>query len=557
MTTKLIITHLSGAKQNQIDQLRLDGMTELTLGRDPTAQIVVDAKDDLAGRRHASIRINTDEAGRLSFTLADLGSQNGTYLNGQKVNGPTELVPGDTIELARGGPKFGFDVQPLPAYLAPRTRVMSALQPATRIIEATPASAPTAAAPAMAKQGVGLETVQGLLADNRKAQSRNWMYGAAAVLAIGAGVFLLLPRPVPPPVQVPPPSPPTFSAQDIVQKFGNATVVVYLGWSLYDDATGQKIYQKYLVDGDGKRHAAYVQLANGTVVRWLTTESDGSTNAPIGEQGRGSGFIVNPNGLIITNKHVAAGWNVSFDDIDPAGIVFRLDDQNMPVMGAHGIPAHRDIETSDVDDLSGWIPSSGGLLFQNDALAPVSNARAFRGADDRLDVQFPNASTLVQARLVSSSDVADAALIKIDTGVALPTVNIASDDNVHAGENVVVLGYPGSTPETIVQKVSDEAGQFHTIESETPNLTVTTGDVSAIGSPPASTSTQKTIGAMGTVYELSDNSTGHGNSGGPVFNAQGQVIGLFTYGVQTAGAAVTFAVPIHFARDLINPAGTN
>jgi S1-C subfamily serine protease len=62
---------------------------------------------------------------------------------------------------------------------------------------------------------------------------------------------------------------------------------------------------------------------------------------------------------------------------------------------------------------------------------------------------------------------------------------------------------------------------------------------------------------MGTVYELSDNSTGHGNSGGPVFNAQGQVIGLFTYGMQTAGATVTFAVPIHFARDLIDPSSTN
>jgi len=86
---------------------------------------------------------------------------------------------------------------------------------------------------------------------------------------------------------------------------------------------------------------------------------------------------------------------------------------------------------------------------------------------------------------------------------------------------------------------------------------VTTGDVSAVGKPPADSGTSASIGEMGTVYELSDNSTGHGNSGGPVFNAQGEVVGLFTYGYQMAGAAVTFAVPIHFARDLINPAGTN
>jgi S1-C subfamily serine protease len=558
MTTKLIITHLSGAKQNQIDQLRLDGVTEVTLGRDPAAQIAVDAKDDLAGRRHASIRVNTDEAGRLSFTLADLGSQNGTYLNGQKVNGPTELMPGDTIELARGGPKLGFDVQPLPAHLAPRTRVMAAMQPATRIIDATPTAAPTAAAPVMARQGVGLETVEGMLADQRKAQSRNWMYGAAAVLAvvaIGGGAWQLM-RPVPPPPP-PPPGPTTLSAQQIYDRFGSATVVVYLNWSLYDGESGQKIFQKYFQMNDGSRVAAYVKLPNGKTVRWLTTDSDGGTNLPVGEEGRGSGFVVNSNGLIITNKHVAAGWNVTFGEIDKGGAVFQLNNNGEPMVNSHGEPIVSPLDQEGFDDLESWVPSTGGLLFQNDLPVPISGPRSFRGGNDDLEVQFPGSSTHVQARMVSFSDVADAALIKIDAGSALPTVQLASDNDVHAGESIVVLGYPGSTPETIVRKLSDEAGQFHEIETTAPNLTVTTGDVSAVGKPPADSGTSASIGEMGTVYELSDNSTGHGNSGGPVFNAQGEVVGLFTYGYQMAGAAVTFAVPIHFARDLINPASTN
>jgi S1-C subfamily serine protease len=560
MTTKLIITHLSGAKQNQIDQLRLDGMHELVLGRDPSAQVVIDAKDDLAGRRHASIRINTDDAGRMSFTLADLGSQNGTFLNGQKIGGPTELMPGDTIELARGGPKLGFDVQPLPPYLAPRTRVMAAMQPATRVMDAAPTVAATAApAPVMAaKQGVGMETVQGLLAEERKAQNRNWMYGAAAVLAViaigGGALQLMRPPPAPPP---PPAGPATLSAQQIYDKFGAATVVVYLNWSLYDGQTGQKIFQKYFQVNDGTRVAAYIKLPDGKTVRWLTTDDDGGTNLPVGEEGRGSGFVVNSNGLIITNKHVGAGWNVSFGEIDKTGAVFQLNADGHPVVNSHGEPVLTPLDQQGYDDLAGWIPASGGLVFQNDLPVPISGARSFRGANDDLEVQFPGSATHVQARMVSFSDVADAALVKIDAGSALPTVQIAADNAVHAGEQVVVLGYPGSTPETIEKKLSDEAGQFHEIMTSTPNLTVTTGDVSAVGKPPSDSGTSASVGEMGTVYELSDNSTGHGNSGGPVFNAQGQVIGLFTYGLQAAGATVSFAVPIHFARDLINPAGTN
>jgi S1-C subfamily serine protease len=50
---------------------------------------------------------------------------------------------------------------------------------------------------------------------------------------------------------------------------------------------------------------------------------------------------------------------------------------------------------------------------------------------------------------------------------------------------------------------------------------------------------------------MSVNSTGAGNSGGPVFNAKGQVIGLYTY--SSLGREVSFAVPIVHGRELLNP----
>jgi DNA-binding SARP family transcriptional activator len=63
------------------------------IGRSPDCQIVVD--DRQASRHHA--RISCTEQG---YLLEDLGSKNGTYLNGQRLTTPALLVDGDEIGIA-------------------------------------------------------------------------------------------------------------------------------------------------------------------------------------------------------------------------------------------------------------------------------------------------------------------------------------------------------------------------------------------------------------------------------------------------------------------------
>jgi len=64
----------------------------LTLGRDPSSSIVI--SDPQVSRRHARIM---QQSGFM--VIEDLGSTNGTYINGMRLTGPHALANGDVIGL--------------------------------------------------------------------------------------------------------------------------------------------------------------------------------------------------------------------------------------------------------------------------------------------------------------------------------------------------------------------------------------------------------------------------------------------------------------------------
>jgi hypothetical protein len=66
---------------------------ELLVGRDDECDLVI--VDRQVSRRHASITREDDQ-----YVLRDLGSKNGTFLNGQEVQGPSTLKDGDEIQIA-------------------------------------------------------------------------------------------------------------------------------------------------------------------------------------------------------------------------------------------------------------------------------------------------------------------------------------------------------------------------------------------------------------------------------------------------------------------------
>jgi pSer/pThr/pTyr-binding forkhead associated (FHA) protein len=93
---------------------RLELAGELVIGREGVAVTIEDSE---LSRRHAAVR--PVEGG---FEVEDLGSLNGTFVNGRRIDAPTRLVGGDSIKLgqsvleleAAGGQATSMSAVPAP-----------------------------------------------------------------------------------------------------------------------------------------------------------------------------------------------------------------------------------------------------------------------------------------------------------------------------------------------------------------------------------------------------------------------------------------------------------
>ena len=109
------LLRLISGEGNPIEQrysYLLSDSSEILVGREPSCQIVFKSEEyGMVSRRHAAIAPSTSPDGRVRFTLCDLNSSNGTYLNGQRLRGCQELEVGDRIIFGNNGPEFLFEYE--------------------------------------------------------------------------------------------------------------------------------------------------------------------------------------------------------------------------------------------------------------------------------------------------------------------------------------------------------------------------------------------------------------------------------------------------------------
>jgi serine protease Do len=161
---------------------------------------------------------------------------------------------------------------------------------------------------------------------------------------------------------------------------------------------------------------------------------------------------------------------------------------------------------------SGFIIDSSGYIVTNNHVIAEADEITVRLHDDR---EF-------KATLVGRDDKTDLALLKVDADVTLPAVGWGDSDATRIGDWVVAIGNPFGL-----------------------GGSVTAGIVSA---------RQRDINA-GPYDDFiqTDASINRGNSGGPMFNMDGEVIGINTAIFSPSGGSVGigFAIPSQLAQHVV------
>jgi RsiW-degrading membrane proteinase PrsW (M82 family) len=118
----------NGAASGSESRYSLLPNKEVVIGRDPSCQVVLDAMMyRMVSRRHAVVRpLSLSPDSKFSWVICDLNSANGTFLNGQRLQGCQELHIGDHISLGADGPQFIFEYE-----FPPQPTVMTVNQSAT------------------------------------------------------------------------------------------------------------------------------------------------------------------------------------------------------------------------------------------------------------------------------------------------------------------------------------------------------------------------------------------------------------------------------------------
>jgi serine protease Do len=205
---------------------------------------------------------------------------------------------------------------------------------------------------------------------------------------------------------------------------------------------------------------------------------------------------------VVTSREVARGSSPVPPD-HPLFEFFRRFAPEPPAQGAPG-PQSRGIG-------SGFILSADGYI--------LTNAHVVAGAGT-VTVRLADARREFRGRVVGADARTDVALLKVDAA-DLPVARIGDSASLQAGEWVAAIGSPFGLANTITGGIVSALGRTLPVESFVP-------------------------------FIQTDVAVNPGNSGGPLLNMRGEVVGINSMIYSGSGGymGVSFAIPIEVAVEV-------
>ena len=169
---------------------------------------------------------------------------------------------------------------------------------------------------------------------------------------------------------------------------------------------------------------------------------------------------------------------------------------------------------------SGFIISPDGyILTNNHVIEGATKVEVHYGAD-----ADGNGGHTVPAKIVGRDPATDIALLKIDTPTALPNVPLGDSDRIRKGEWAIAIGNPFQFENTLTVGVISAKGRSLGLSDQTRSF---------------------------ENFIQTDAAINFGNSGGPLLNINGEVVGINT-AIRGGGAqGLGFATPINTAKRLL------
>jgi serine protease Do len=209
-----------------------------------------------------------------------------------------------------------------------------------------------------------------------------------------------------------------------------------------------------------------------------------------------------------TSRRVPGGGGVPFPDLPDGSPLEELFDEHNP---NNGLNEEQMQEARSLG--SGFIISADGIV--------VTNNHVIEGAEE-IEVYLTD-GTRLPATIVGKDDKTDLAVLKVEAGRDLPFVEFGDSDGAVVGDWVMAIGNPFGL-----------------------GGSVTLGIVSARNRDIQSGPYDQFI--------QTDAAINQGNSGGPLFDMDGKVVGINTAIIARGGSSlgIGFAVPVNLARPVID-----